>query len=67
MRRAGLLFGAGLLVGAIAMYFVRGDDAGVATPAVTFASNDAPSPSATGSSARRVPSTSSSSWRARST
>ena len=51
MRRAGLLFGAGLLVGAIAMYFVRGDDAGVTTPAVTFASNDAPSPSATGSSA----------------
>ena len=28
MRRAGLLFGAGLLVGAVAMYFVRGDDAG---------------------------------------
>ena len=51
MRRAGLLFGAGLLVGAMAMYFVRGDDAGVTTPAVTFASNDAPSPSATGSNA----------------
>ncbi len=28
MRRAGLLFGAGLLVGAIAMYVVRGDNAG---------------------------------------
>ena len=51
MRRAGLLFGAGLLVGAMAMYVVRGDNAGVATPAVTFASNDAPSPSATGATA----------------
>jgi len=54
MRRAGLLFGAGLLVGATAMYFVRADHAGVATPVVTSASNDPPSPSATGGSAPRA-------------
>ena len=59
MRRTGLLFGAGLLVGAMAMYFVHGDNGGVAIPAVIFPSNDAPSPSATGSRRRRAPSTSS--------
>src|SRR5688572_8328183 len=43
MRHAALLFGAGLLVGAVAMYFMAGDDAELRTATSTvLAARDAP-------------------------
>jgi hypothetical protein len=52
MRRAVLLFGAGLLLGALAMYFVAGDDAALSTTSSALTS-DAAMPATRGSAAKR--------------
>ena len=44
MRRAALLFGAGLLSGALATYFLAGGDAGLTTPVVRTERDTMPPP-----------------------
>ena len=52
MRRAALLFGAGLLAGALATYFLAGGDTGLTTPVVTTARDTLPPPASSAATPR---------------